>query len=559
MATGKKLTGINPLAYMGVEPTAPPQLVVQPFPPTPADVQNNNIGTLWIVTGSQVWMLVSLVGNIATWVQIYPSLGAAATFPTDAGIAVPVADVLNVLGGTNINTAGAGNTLTINLNDSIVVDDFEATGNAVIFSGLGASGVLQIDGGGNASASKGDDGEVLIGSTAGAPAWANITSIDTTVTITNGPNTIDLSAAGMAGIVTLDGDVGSATGATVTIAGGSNINTSAAAATVTVNLDDTVSISGSMTAGTGFSATTGDVDILAGSLTLPESNAALTEGLITLNGVLFLHSGNSTANANAFGGGSGDPSVIDPAATANTGFGSGAINSLTTGTSNIAIGANAIEDLTTGSQNVGIGVGSGAAGLDTGSNNTMIGYATGQSYAGAESNNILIGALVDGTLGESNATHIGREGVTTLCTIAGIFGVTIGGTGIPVNVDNTGQLGTVVSSRRFKDNIEDMGAISNVIHNLRPVTFTMKADKEKRRQMGLIAEEVEKVMPELVVHNEGQALTVRYDALPVLMLNELQMAFRVIDMHERTIFGLAEKVAELERKVGTLSKLAMCD
>jgi len=558
MATGKKLTGINPLAYMGVEPTAPPQLVVQPFPPTPADVQNNNLGTIWIVQGSEVWMLVALAGNTATWVQIYPAVGGTVQFDTDAGNAVPAFGVIDILGGTNINTAGAGNVVTINLDDSIVVNDFEATGNAVIFSGLGADGVLQIDGGGNVSASNGTDGQVLIAATAGSPSWANITSLDASVTITNGANSIDLSVAGGGGgITTLDGDVGSATGATVTIAGGSNIHTSAAVATVTVDLDDTVSISGKMTAGTGFEATTGNVDIDAGNLTLPDTNAGLTAGIIFIDSVVFMHSGNAATNANSFLGGAGNPGTIDPAATANTAVGGTALDSLTTGTLNVAIGNNCIEDITTGSQNTAVGVACGNAGLDTGSNNTFLGYAAGSAYTGAESHNICIGHGVDGTLGESDVIRIGDTQTATF--VAGIFGATVGGTGIPVVVDNAGQLGTVVSSRRFKDNIEDMGALSNVIHNLRPVTFTMKGDKEKRRQLGLIAEEVERVLADLVVHNEGQTLTVRYDQLPVLLLNELQIMHKALIQQEELVYRLSEKIDQLTHRVDTVCKMTMCD
>lgn len=550
MVTAKKLTGINPLAYMGVEPSAPPQVVVQTFPPTPADVQNNNIGTIWIVAGSAVYMLIALVGNTATWVQVYPNAFSGTNeFDTDAGIVFPVAGVVNVFGGTNINTSGAGNTITVNLNTDITVGNFEATGG-VTFSGLGSNGVLQADIAGLISASAGTNGQVLIGATAGTPAWADITSTDLSVTITEGPNSIDLSVAA-SGITTLDADVGSATGATVTIAGGSNINTSAAASTVTVNLDNTVSISGSMTAGTGFSATTGNVQIVAGNLTLPSTNAATTEGIIQINGVFFMHSGNATANANSFMGGAGNPTTIG-AATANTGVGGTAIDSLTTGSSNVAVGNNCLEDLTTGSQNVAIGVASGNAGLNTGSNNVFIGYGTAQSYTGAESNNILVGHNVDGTLGESNAIHIGNEGSHLTCQIAGIFGVTVGGTGIPVNVDNAGNLGTVVSSRRFKENIEDMGLASSDILKLRPVTYTLKSDKESRVQPGLIAEEVAEVMPGLVVYQDDQPFTVRYDQLPVLLLNEVKRLSRVCDAHARYI-------ARLERKMATLCKITLCD
>lgn len=256
MATGKRLTGINPLAYLGVEPTSPPQVVVNTFPPTPADVQNNNIGTIWIQLGTAVYILVALVGNTATWVQIFPSVATALEIDTDAGIANALAGVINLFGGSNINTSAAGNTVTVNLNNDISVHNLAASGT-VTFTGFVTTGVLQADLFGNVTPSIGTDGQVLIAATVGGEAvWNNITSLDGSITIINGANTIDLSipGGGMA-ITTLDADVGSATGATVTIAGGTLINTTAAASTLTVNLNDSGTLDGQVIiAQTGGSA-----------------------------------------------------------------------------------------------------------------------------------------------------------------------------------------------------------------------------------------------------------------------------------------------------------------
>lgn len=260
MVSAKRLTGINPLSYMGVEPYTPVPLFVRAVAPTANDYQNFNIGTIWLVTGNsvpeEVWMLVALVAGVATWVQLFPGGGGGGasqfpcnvgtaneaggilnilgdgtfitttgvgntvtitlnndfttTYDTDAGVATPAGGILNVHGGSNINTSGAGNTVTINLDDNVdipgtlTVDSVSLlVGNVIMGGGVKVSlfneGVVQSDTFGNLFSNKGTDGQILIGSGAGAPAWANITSMDATVTITNGSNTIDLSAPGGGG------------------------------------------------------------------------------------------------------------------------------------------------------------------------------------------------------------------------------------------------------------------------------------------------------------------------------------------------------------------------
>jgi len=320
MATRKdsRRTGLWPLAYMGVEPVAPPLLLTDNRAPTPNDYRNFNVGTWWInratAPAEELWILVNKDNNVARWIQfvtgatgiqtltgdiggavgpdgaldidilgtgpyLFTGTPAAHTlelsddgtlayqydcntgtavpianvlnvlggngintvgvtnnitiairgeianryvgdvgiatpvantlnifggnlcsttaggntvtidvdgavsssFPTDAGTATPAAGVLNVLGGLNINTAGAGNTVTVNLDDP-------------------GQGVVQSDGTGVLSASTGTDGQILIDSTAGGnAAWANITSTGATITVTNGPNTINLEAAAAGG------------------------------------------------------------------------------------------------------------------------------------------------------------------------------------------------------------------------------------------------------------------------------------------------------------------------------------------------------------------------
>jgi len=99
-------------------------------------------------------------------------------------------------------------------------------------------------------------------------------------------------------------------------------------------------------------------------------------------------------------------------------------------------------------------------------------------------------------LGESNTIRIGNQ-FNNKTFIAGISGVTTGGTGAAVLVDANGQLGTISSSRRFKDDIQDMGDASSDLMKLRPVTFRYKQAQEDGShplQYGLVAEEVAEVI-----------------------------------------------------------------
>jgi hypothetical protein len=192
----------------------------------------------------------------------------------------------------------------------------------------------------------------------------------------------------------------------------------------------------------------------------------------------------------------------------NTATGSGALNNNTTGDRNTANGADALNFNTTGSRNIGIGSAGGFF-LTTGNNNIDIGNA--------------------GFGGESATIRIGTDGNHTRAFLAGVNGITTGGTGIPVLIDSNGQLGTVSSSARFKDEIQDMGEATEGLLKLRPVTFRYKAQPEGRTQFGLIGEEVERVMPELVVcSSSGEVETVLYHEMPAMLLNELQKQQREI-------------------------------
>jgi hypothetical protein len=188
----------QPLAYMGVEPSSPLDTTVQRRAPTVRDT-GFAIGTFWLQpTGIGVWMLVNISQGSAVWVPLYPNSGAgASSFPTNSGTATSLNGVLNMLGSNVVTTSGAGNTVSISLVN-------------------GTNGQILIGGGSN-------------------PAWENITSNDGSVSITNGPNSINLEVSA-AGVNTVGTNSGTATasGNSITLSGANILTTSASGNTVTV-------------------------------------------------------------------------------------------------------------------------------------------------------------------------------------------------------------------------------------------------------------------------------------------------------------------------------------
>src|SRR6266542_3359060 len=241
----------------------------------------------------------------------------------------------------------------------------------------------------------------------------------------------------------------------------------------------------------------------------------------------------------------------------NTGFGRDALSSNTTGFGNTATGTQTLFSNTTGGANTATGVtalefntigGSNTAiGIEalqstTGSGNIGVGITAGVNLT-TGSNNICIGN--SGVAGESGTIRIGTAQTATF--VAGVNGVTTGGTGTPVLIDASGQLGTISSSARFKDEIRDMGEATEALLKLRPVRFRYKAQPEGRTQFGLIAEEVEKVMPELVVcSSSGEVETVLYHEMTAMLLNELQKQQREVQKQQREIEEL--KLDELQKR-----------
>jgi Chaperone of endosialidase len=210
----------------------------------------------------------------------------------------------------------------------------------------------------------------------------------------------------------------------------------------------------------------------------------------------------------------------------NTATGIAALGSNTHGDSNTGTGQDALLRNTTGSLNTAEGS-EALAFNTTGSNNVAVGFSAGNKLT-TGSNNIDIGANVLGVAGEANTIRIGKSGTQQKTFIAGISGKTVA-SGVGVIINSTGQLGTVQSSARFKQDIKPMDKASEALLKLKPVTFRYKEelDPDKIPQFGLIAEEVEKVDPDLVVRDEnGKVTTVRYEAVNAMLLNEFLKAHR---------------------------------
>lgn len=208
-----RLTGINPLSYLGVESSSPMRFLSNNRAPTSKDHDGYNVGTLWLDTsGSSTYMLVDNAAGTATWQVFYTDATITDSIACDSGTCTPSSQEISIVGDAFISTSGSSNTVTVAM-------------------------------------SQGTDGQVFIGKTADVPAWANITSTGGTVTITNGANSINLESAGVAGLQTLTADSGTATpvAGDCIVTGGSNLNTSASGATLTINMDDSITLGGTLT------------------------------------------------------------------------------------------------------------------------------------------------------------------------------------------------------------------------------------------------------------------------------------------------------------------------
>jgi hypothetical protein len=217
----------------------------------------------------------------------------------------------------------------------------------------------------------------------------------------------------------------------------------------------------------------------------------------------------------------------------NTAVGVNALLKNVIGTNNTAIGIDALANNVNGTHNVALGQGAGADIVD-GSANIMIGHRGG--------------------VGDNFTTRIGQFQSSTF--IAGVRGIkTDINDAVTVVIDSNGQLGTVNSSARYKEDISAMGDASERLLSLNPVTFHYKeayANGEKPVEYGLIAEEVAQVFPELVVFDQdNQPQTVKYRLLSSLLLNELQKQNRELE----SLSGQVAEIEDLKMQIAELDQL----
>jgi hypothetical protein len=251
----------------------------------------------------------------------------------------------------------------------------------------------------------------------------------------------------------------------------------------------------------------------------------------------------------------------------NQAIGVGALRVNTAGFNNTAVGLNALANNTMGNANTAFGD-SALFNNTTGLNNIAIGPLAANHVSGSNSNNIHIGtegASTDSrTIRIGGNTSFGDPATQTSFFVSGVRGVTTANNdAVPVIIDSAGQLGTVSSSRRFKEDIQDMGDVSSGLMRLRPVTFRYQkpfADGSKPIQYGLIAEEVAEVYPDLVGHSaDGQIETVKYQVLNSMLLNEAQRQEKEIHTLEQQLaqeqqrnIALEERLARLEDTMASL-------
>lgn len=317
-------------------------------------------------------------------------------------------------------------------------------------------------------------------------------------------------------VADITGDTGGAQSGSVTLTGGSS--------------------------GAAFDTTTATITQSFNYLALPTTTS--TTGQLIIGSDVALHTF-GTANQNIFGGGnSGNFSL---SGFSNTAYGHFSLNALTDGNNNTASGQSALQSLTEGIENTAVGARAGMN-LVSGSGNILIGLGAGSAYDNAESNNIIIGANPS-VADEQLTIRIGDGQTQQNCFIDGIYGSgdLDSGSLLPAYIDNLGKLGTVTSSARFKDNVQNLLDQSKAIFKLRPVSFQLASDPKRTKQFGLIAEEVYKVFPELVVlDKEGKPYAVRYHELPVLVLNELQKKSALIEKLQSKVTSLTARIEKLE-------------
>ena len=317
-----------------------------------------------------------------------------------------------------------------------------------------------------------------------------------------------------------------------------------------------------------FSNTTGNFNTAAGDHAL-FSNATGNYNTATGSYSLWLSTTGTQNTAIGY-----DALFQNTTGSSNTATGSGALGGPfpMTGNSNTATGVYALVHNRSGNNNTATGVealfhnrngnnntATGVKALLTnisGSSNIALGFDAGKNLTDG-SNNIDIGNV--GVAAEANTIRIGTEGTQTNAYVAGISGVTVPN-GVGVIIDTNGHLGTVVCSERFKDEIRPMEKASEAILARQPVSFRYKKDLDPNGipQFGLVAGQVEKANPDLVVRDDqGRPFTVRYEAVNAMLLNEFLKEHRKVEQLTKEFESkLAEQRKQIQQLIAGLQKVS---
>jgi len=310
--------------------------------------------------------------------------------------------------------------------------------------------------------------------------------------------------------------------------------------------------------GTLFSLTTGTNNTAIGSQALFSLTAGVQNTAVGAQALKSNTAGQNTAdgfqalalNTTGFGNTATGwrALVANTAGLHNTADGFSALLRNTMGSHNTASGDDALSGNTTGSFNTVDGAHSLVVN-STGSGNTVLGFGAGNSVTTAN-NVICIGANVAGA------------NVANSCFIGNIFGADATG-GDPVFITTNGKLGTInpPSSARFKEEIEPMSKASEAILALKPVTFRYKKEFDPNGvpQFGLVAEEVERVTPDLVKRDrDGKLQTVRYDAVNAMLLNEFLKEHRTVQEQKAIVAQLKQdfqsRLAAQQKQIEALTE-----
>jgi hypothetical protein len=276
-----------------------------------------------------------------------------------------------------------------------------------------------------------------------------------------------------------------------------------------------------------FNLTTGRSNTAVGSEALFSNTTGIFNTAIGV--ATLLHNTTGPGNT-AIGGGA---LVHNTSGSLNTAVGHDALGNNTIGKLNTAIGEAALFSNKIGSNNTAIG--NRALSPNTGSNNVALGDHAGNNLTTGD-NNIVIGTNVVGNPGDSNTIRIGK-GITETF-IDGIKGATASGGAAVFVVGEGGKLGTMPSSARFKDEIKPIDKASEAILALKPVSFRYKKEVDPQRvaQFGLVAEDVEKINPDLVIRDvQGRPQTVRYEQVNAMLLNEFLKEHRTVQELKSTV------------------------